>query len=183
MATRRCAWGAMEISRRSDLAAEGAVARGNSAAMPAAARAAVGSRQPGPPLELNRLDRAWQPRPLIGPRTKPAEYAGRASSPTAERSREARFRLARSRDLSARPSRSHLGLQMHNRYLVTESDDGMVVIDQHALHERILYEQLREKVLAGQLESQRLLVPEPVTCRRRQGRSAGGSRDTGATWH
>ncbi len=47
-------------------------------------------------------------------------------------------------------------LQLHNRYLVTECDGGMVVIDQHALHERILYEQLREKVLAGALESQRV---------------------------
>jgi len=37
------------------------------------------------------------------------------------------------------------------------------VIDQHALHERILYEQLREKVLAGDMETQRLLVPEPVS--------------------
>jgi DNA mismatch repair protein MutL len=40
-----------------------------------------------------------------------------------------------------------------------------VIIDQHALHERILYEQLREKVLAGALEKQRLLVPEPVSMR------------------
>ena len=38
-----------------------------------------------------------------------------------------------------------------------------MIIDQHALHERILYEQLREKVLAGHLERQRLLVPEPVS--------------------
>jgi DNA mismatch repair protein MutL len=53
-------------------------------------------------------------------------------------------------------------LQLHNRYLITECDDGMIVIDQHALHERIIYEQLREKVLAGALESQSLLVPEPV---------------------
>ena len=53
-------------------------------------------------------------------------------------------------------------LQLHNRYLIAESDDGMVVIDQHALHERVLYEQLRDKVLAGALETQRLLVPEPV---------------------
>jgi DNA mismatch repair protein MutL len=53
-------------------------------------------------------------------------------------------------------------LQVHNRYIVTETDEGMVVIDQHALHERILYEQLRERVLANQLEMQRLLVPEPV---------------------
>jgi DNA mismatch repair protein MutL len=53
-------------------------------------------------------------------------------------------------------------LQVHNRYLVLENDAGIEVIDQHALHERILYEQIREKVLAGALESQRLLVPEPV---------------------
>ncbi len=46
---------------------------------------------------------------------------------------------------------------------MTDSEAGLVVIDQHALHERILYEQLRERVLNGVLESQRLLVPEPVT--------------------
>ncbi len=41
----------------------------------------------------------------------------------------------------------------------------MVVIDQHALHERVMYERIREKVLGGDgiLESQRLLVPEPVS--------------------
>ncbi|MDA1055483.1 MAG: DNA mismatch repair endonuclease MutL [Planctomycetota bacterium] len=59
-------------------------------------------------------------------------------------------------------ARSSIGLQLHNRYIVTENETGMVVIDQHALHERVLYEQIREKVLAGKVESQRLLVPEPV---------------------
>jgi DNA mismatch repair protein MutL len=53
-------------------------------------------------------------------------------------------------------------MQIHNRYLITENGDGLVVIDQHALHERILYEQLKRRILAGPLESQRLLVPEPV---------------------
>ena len=38
----------------------------------------------------------------------------------------------------------------------------MVVIDQHALHERILYEQLRTRVAAGRLTIQKLLTPEPV---------------------
>src|SRR4029079_1556571 len=33
---------------------------------------------------------------------------------------------------------------------------------QHALHERILYEQIRERVLGGTIEAQKLLVPEPV---------------------
>jgi DNA mismatch repair protein MutL len=53
-------------------------------------------------------------------------------------------------------------LQMHNRYLVVETPQGLEVIDQHALHERILYEQIRERVLSGAMESQKLLVPEPV---------------------
>ncbi len=61
------------------------------------------------------------------------------------------------------PAAAHSGIQIHNRYLITENDEGVVIIDQHALHERILYEQLREKVLAGALEKQRLLVPEPVS--------------------
>jgi len=53
-------------------------------------------------------------------------------------------------------------IQVMNRYLIAESDEGVVVIDQHALHERIIYEQLREKVLAGGMETQKLLAPEPV---------------------
>lgn len=63
------------------------------------------------------------------------------------------------------PAHSYLGFQVHNRYLVTQNDSGMVVIDQHALHERIMYERIREKVIGqgGQLERQRLLVPEPVS--------------------
>jgi DNA mismatch repair protein MutL len=61
------------------------------------------------------------------------------------------------------PTVVHGGIQIHNRYLITENEDGVVIIDQHALHERILYEQLRERVLAGNLEKQRLLVPEPVS--------------------
>ena len=63
------------------------------------------------------------------------------------------------------PSVCYLGFQVHNRYLVTQDDSGMVVIDQHALHERVLYERVKSKVLdEGQsLESQGLLVPEPVS--------------------
>lgn len=62
-----------------------------------------------------------------------------------------------------KPLQRQTALQVHNTYLITETEAGMVVIDQHALHERIIYEQLREKVLADKAESQKLLVPEPVT--------------------
>ena len=54
------------------------------------------------------------------------------------------------------------GMQIHNRYLIAQCEEGIEVIDQHALHERIIYEQLRDKVLNSKVESQRLLVPEPV---------------------
>ncbi|MDR0335756.1 MAG: DNA mismatch repair endonuclease MutL [Planctomycetaceae bacterium] len=55
-----------------------------------------------------------------------------------------------------------LVVQMHNRYLIMETLEGIALIDQHALHERVLYEQLKERMNEGQLESQRLLVPIPV---------------------
>jgi DNA mismatch repair protein MutL len=53
-------------------------------------------------------------------------------------------------------------IQVHNTYLVVETADGMLVIDQHALHERILFEQIKQRVRQGTLESQQLLIPEPV---------------------
>jgi DNA mismatch repair protein MutL len=53
-------------------------------------------------------------------------------------------------------------MQIHDCYLVVETGDGMTVIDQHALHERIMYEHLRNRVLEGAVESQKLLVPETI---------------------
>lgn len=53
-------------------------------------------------------------------------------------------------------------IQVHDTYLIAETEAGMVVIDQHALHERILFEELRGRLARQGIESQRLLVPEPV---------------------
>jgi len=54
--------------------------------------------------------------------------------------------------------------QIYDCYLVVASDAGLEIIDQHALHERIMYEHLRTKILAGVVESQRLLIPETIEC-------------------
>ncbi len=51
-------------------------------------------------------------------------------------------------------------LQIHDSYIVEQTDDGFIIIDQHALHERILYESLRNRIQNSKLESQRLLIPE-----------------------
>jgi DNA mismatch repair protein MutL len=51
-------------------------------------------------------------------------------------------------------------MQIHDSYIVEQTEDGFVIIDQHALHERMLYETLRKKIDRDGLESQRLLLPE-----------------------
>ncbi|CAK9016470.1 DNA mismatch repair protein MutL, partial [Durusdinium trenchii] len=53
-------------------------------------------------------------------------------------------------------------MQIHDCYLVVDTGDGLTVIDQHALHERIMYERLRRRVLDGTVEVQPLLIPVTV---------------------
>jgi DNA mismatch repair protein MutL len=53
-------------------------------------------------------------------------------------------------------------LQVHDTYIVVEEEDGILLVDQHALHERILLEELKEKMADGSLERQGLLVPLTV---------------------
>jgi DNA mismatch repair protein MutL len=61
-------------------------------------------------------------------------------------------------------------IQLHNSYLIVQSEDGLLIIDQHALHERIVYEDLLGRLTRGPLESQRLLIPMlmPATPRRQE---------------
>lgn len=53
-------------------------------------------------------------------------------------------------------------VQIHRKYLVFQTETGMALVDQHALHERILYERIKRQMTAGELAVQRLLVPETV---------------------
>jgi DNA mismatch repair protein MutL len=50
-------------------------------------------------------------------------------------------------------------LQVHDSYILLQSEEGFIVVDQHALHERILYEQMCRRLREGNLPSQRLLMP------------------------
>ncbi len=52
--------------------------------------------------------------------------------------------------------------QLHDRYLVEEVEDGVRVIDQHALHERVLLEEFRRQYAAASIARQRLLLPAVV---------------------
>ncbi len=64
-------------------------------------------------------------------------------------------------DLQAVPSPQYL--QIHDSYIIAQTEDGFLIIDQHALHERIIYEDLCRRLTCdggAKLESQKLLVPE-----------------------
>jgi DNA mismatch repair protein MutL len=50
-------------------------------------------------------------------------------------------------------------VQLHRTYLMFEHDHGVVLIDQHSAHERVLYEQFMRTLETGALPSQRLLFP------------------------
>jgi DNA mismatch repair protein MutL len=62
------------------------------------------------------------------------------------------------------PPQTYLGgeiraMQVMECYLLVDDPSGVMIIDQHALHERIMYEYLRPRVLEGTVESQQLLMP------------------------
>lgn len=52
--------------------------------------------------------------------------------------------------------------QLHETYIVAQTGDGMVIVDQHAAHERLVYERLKEHLTAGKVPTQGLLIPEIV---------------------
>jgi DNA mismatch repair protein MutL len=58
--------------------------------------------------------------------------------------------------------------QLHNSYIVCESEDGIVLIDQHAAHERVVYESLKAAYKRSAIVTQGLLVPETIELNHRE---------------
>jgi DNA mismatch repair protein MutL len=52
--------------------------------------------------------------------------------------------------------------QVHDNYIVAQTDDGLVIVDQHAAHERIVYERLKAGIAGQKVPRQILLIPEVV---------------------
>jgi DNA mismatch repair protein MutL len=53
-------------------------------------------------------------------------------------------------------------VQVLESYILLEAPDGLVLIDQHAFHEKIIFEEVHRRLARGRVESQRLLVPEVI---------------------
>ncbi len=52
--------------------------------------------------------------------------------------------------------------QLHETYIVAQTGTGIVIVDQHAAHERIVYEKMKESLAREQVKTQKLLLPEIV---------------------
>ncbi len=52
--------------------------------------------------------------------------------------------------------------QVHETYIVAQTRDGVVIVDQHAAHERLVYERMKAEMAAGGVARQALLLPEVV---------------------
>jgi DNA mismatch repair protein MutL len=52
--------------------------------------------------------------------------------------------------------------QVHETYIVAQTADGIVIVDQHAAHERLVYERMKAALDAGGVKRQALLIPEIV---------------------
>ncbi|MEY8119288.1 DNA mismatch repair endonuclease MutL [Falsihalocynthiibacter sp. BN13B15] len=52
--------------------------------------------------------------------------------------------------------------QVHENYIVAQTQDGMVIVDQHAAHERLVYEKLKKQMAQNGVATQALLIPDII---------------------
>jgi DNA mismatch repair protein MutL len=77
------------------------------------------------------------------------DYSGRIETPTVEDT----------------PTDHPLGAaraQLHENYIIAQTTDGVVIVDQHAAHERLVYEKLKNQMAENGVAAQALLIPEII---------------------
>jgi len=105
-------------------------------------------------------------RPSLGARQ--AAYTAQAPG-FAETQGQFSGRVVEIPDISedAQPAQEHLPLgaargQVHENYIIAQTQTGMVIVDQHAAHERLVYEKLKRQMAENGVAAQALLIPEIV---------------------
>jgi DNA mismatch repair protein MutL len=67
--------------------------------------------------------------------------------------------------------------QVGNTYILCQVSDGLLIVDQHAAHERIVYENLKKSIRSSKLEIQTLLIPHKIELTMKESRIALEKRD------
>ena len=139
------------------------------------ANATLGAMRPEPattaPARVYQMDR-----PSLGARVaayqhqapieEPAGFAELGNSYSGQMI-ETPVEAAETQVRSDAPQPEHLPLgaargQVHENYIIAQTADGMVIVDQHAAHERLVYEKLKAQMAENGVAAQALLIPEIV---------------------
>jgi DNA mismatch repair protein MutL len=67
--------------------------------------------------------------------------------------------------------------QLHETYIVAQTAEGIVLVDQHAAHERLVYEDMKAAMAAGGVKRQALLIPEVVELDEAEADRIAGRKD------
>ena len=127
------------------------------------AQATLGAFRPEPSEpRVYQMDRPRQPRPMRPQPTGFAESGFTWDSPQVS----ARVDEVVEDDTPDTPPEQHpLGAargQVHENYIIAQTERGMVIVDQHAAHERLVYEKLKRQMAENGVAAQALLIPEIV---------------------
>lgn len=101
-------------------------------------------------------------RPVMPPRSvyeAPQAFSGYAPPDTAPAARvEAGEVVRQVADYPLGAARA----QLHETYIIAQTADGMIIVDQHAAHERLVYEAMKRQMAEGGVRRQALLIPDVV---------------------
>ncbi|MFD0982431.1 DNA mismatch repair endonuclease MutL [Tropicimonas aquimaris] len=128
------------------------------------AGATLGAMRPEPagPPRVYQMDR---PSPgtlgaafaMQAPLVEPQGFA-EAAAPSARFEPDHAVETEQQRELPLGAARA----QVHENYIIAQTADGMVIVDQHAAHERLVYEKLKRQMAENGVAAQALLIPEIV---------------------
>jgi DNA mismatch repair protein MutL len=127
----------------------------------------LGSFQPGPPLPTGfQSDR---PHSGVGGMGQPTAnndpVLPGTDLPSAVASQNSADLCSASTDEQSVSKSFPLGVaraQLHETYIVTQTSEGIVIVDQHAAHERLVYERMKVSLGSGEVARQHLLLPEVI---------------------
>ncbi|QRF65075.1 DNA mismatch repair endonuclease MutL [Ponticoccus alexandrii] len=134
------------------------------------AGATLGAMRPEAPAEprVYQMDRPAPGRwsPPVPPSAAAREAAFAAQAPGfAEMQGDWSARVVEPEPEETPPTALPLGAargQVHENYIIAQTADGMVIVDQHAAHERLVYEKLKRQMAETGVAAQALLIPEIV---------------------
>ena len=121
------------------------------------ATATLGALRPEPQQESARIYQ--MDRPSMGART--AAYAAQTPG-FADMAGDYSARVEPEPELPADGPLGAARAQVHETYIVAQTPTGIVIVDQHAAHERLVYEKLKGQMAASGVIAQALLIPEIV---------------------